>query len=57
MKKAIIINMLENIIFSTENNTIAQEDAINLKCNNCRRKQCENMMNDHGECYRTHFFR
>ena len=33
---------------SAEINAIAQEDAINLTCNNCRRKQCEEMINNYS---------
>ena len=42
---------------SAETNAIAQEDAINLTCNNCRRKQCEELINNYDECYRINFFR
>ena len=41
----------------SEINAIAQEDAIFLTCENCRRKQCEELISNYGECYRIDFFR
>ena len=41
----------------SEINAIAQEDAIFLTCENCRRKQCEELISNYGECYHIDFFR
>jgi hypothetical protein len=40
-----------------QNEIFLHEESLNLKCHNCRRKQCRNLLNQYGSVFRMEMYR
>ena len=40
-----------------ESEMLSYEESLNLKCNNCRRKQCGNLVNQYGSLFQMEMYR